>query len=88
MSALYHVSLLLVLSIWSFSVKRVSVKVLVLLMPVLGEAVQLFIPGRTPDFIDVFHGYLGILIGYCLVKMRRELKPAVKNVKFFINKKV
>jgi VanZ family protein len=88
MNAIYHVSLLLILSIWSFSRKRVSVIILVLLVPVLGEAAQLFIPGRTPDFIDVFHGYLGILIGYCLVKMWRELKPVVKNAKFNLIKTV
>ena len=82
MSALYHVMLLLILSIWSFSRKRVSVIVIVFLIPVLGEAVQVVIPGRTPDFNDVLHGYLGILLGYCLVKMWRELKPVVKNAKF------
>jgi len=86
MNALYHVSLLLILSIWSFSRKRVSVIVIVFLIPVLGEAVQVFIPGRTPDLFDVLHGYLGILLGYCLVKMCRELKPVMKNAKFHLKK--
>lgn len=87
MRALYHVSLLLILSIWSFSLKRFSVIVLVLLIPVLGEAVQVFIPSRTTDLFNVLHGYLGILLGYCLVKMWRELRPVLKNVKFHLSKK-
>ena len=60
--------------------------VVVFLIPVLGEIVQIFIPSRTPDFIDVLHGYLGILLGYCLVKIWRELKPVMKTVKCHLDK--
>ena len=62
--------------------------ILLLTIPVLGETVQVFIPSRTPDFMDILHGYLGILLGYSLVKMWKEIKPAIKNVQYHLEKKV
>jgi glycopeptide antibiotics resistance protein len=86
MSTLYHVTVLCLLSIWGFSFKRTGMTILLFTIPLLGEIVQVFIPSRTPDFMDILHGYLGILAGYCLVKMWREIKPAVKNVQYHMEK--
>lgn len=88
MSTLYHVTVLLILSIWGFSLKRIGMIALVFMIPVLGETVQIFIPSRIPDFMDILHGYLGILAGYCLVKIWREIKPVAKNVQYHLGKQV
>ena len=86
-SALYHVLVLFVVSLGVFSFKRFNLIVLLFMIPVLGEIVQFFLPGRTPEFIDVLHGYLGILGGYCFVQMCREIKPVAKKVQFHLRKK-
>ena len=87
-STLYHATVLCILSIWGFSFKRIGMIGLIFMIPVLGETVQVFIPNRIPDFMDILHGYLGILAGYCLVKMWREIKPAVKNAQYVREKQV
>jgi glycopeptide antibiotics resistance protein len=87
-SAFYHVTILFILAIWGFSLKRLSIITLLFMIPVLGETVQFFIPSRTVDIMDVLHGYLGILAGYCVVKMWREIKPTVKTIKFYLEKQV
>jgi hypothetical protein len=60
--------------------------ILLFTVPVVGEAIQVFVPNRTPDFMDILHGYLGILAGYCLVKIWREIKPVVKTVQYHVEK--
>ena len=57
---------------------------LVLAIPALTEIVQFFMPGRVPDFTDAFHGYLGIILAYCLVQMWREIAPVVKKFRLQI----
>lgn len=86
-SALYHVLVLFVLSIGVFSLKRVSMIVLLFMLPVLGETLQVFMPSRIPDLVDALHGYLGIVAGYCFVKMWIEIKPVVKKVQLDLKKK-
>jgi len=89
MSAFYHVFVLFVFSVGVFSFKRLSMTILLFMIPVLGETVQVFMPGRTPDFIDVLHGYLGIVTGYCLVRLWREIKPVVRKDRLhFLKKRV
>jgi VanZ family protein len=87
-SAFYHVTVLFILAIWGFSFKRISIITLLFMIPVLGEAVQLFIPSRTVDILDVLHGYLGILAGYCVVKMWIEIKPVVKTIQLHLERQV
>ncbi|UCE82971.1 MAG: VanZ family protein [Deltaproteobacteria bacterium] len=87
-SAFYHVTVLFILAIWGFSLKRTSIITLLFMIPVLGETVQFFIPSRTVDILDVLHGYLGILAGYCLVKMWIEIQPVVKNIQFHLERQV
>ncbi len=79
-NAFYHVSLLFLFSIVVFPLKRRSLVALVLMVPALTEIVQFFMPGRVPDLKDAFHGYLGILLAFCLVQMWRELAPVVKKI--------
>jgi len=86
--ALSHFLVLLILSVGVFPGRRLSMIVPLFVLPVLGEAVQFFMPDRTPDFMDVLHGYLGILVGYCLVQMWREIKPVVRKVRLHLKKKV
>lgn len=81
--ALYHVLVLFVLSMGVFSFKRVSIIILLFMSPVLGEVVQIFMPGRVPDFVDALYGYLGILAGYCLVQLWREISPTVRKVRLY-----
>ena len=76
--AFYHLSLLFIFSIMIFPLKRTSLVVLVLAIPAVTEIVQFFLPGRVPDFMDAFHGYLGILLAYSLMQMWREIVPVVK----------
>ena len=40
---------------------------LILIHPYIIEGVQFFIPGRTPDTVDVMVGLTGTLLGFCLV---------------------
>ncbi len=76
--AFYHLSVLFILSIMIFPLKRSSLVALVLAIPALTEIVQFFMPGRVPDFMDAFHGYLGIILAYCLVQMWREIAPVAR----------
>jgi len=81
--AFYHLSVLFIISIMVFPLKRSSLIALVLTIPALTEIVQFFLPGRVPDFMDAFHGYLGIILAYCLVQMWREIAPVVKKISNF-----
>ena len=67
--AIYHLSLLFTISVIVFPLKRRRLVTLLFLIPPLIEIVQFFVPGRVPDFMDAFHGYLGILLAYCLIQM-------------------
>jgi VanZ family protein len=78
--AFYHLLLLFICSLLVFPLNRGSLVVLVLVVPALTEIVQFFMPGRVPDFMDAFHGYLGIILAYCLVQMWREIAPVVKKI--------
>ena len=78
--AFYHLFLLFILSLMVFPLKRSSLVALVLAIPALTEIVQFFMPSRVPDFMDAFHGYLGIILAYCLVHMWRELAPVVRKI--------
>jgi hypothetical protein len=60
--AIYHLSLLFIIYMIFFPLKRSSLVVLLLVIPALTEIVQFFVVGRVPDFMDAFHGYLGILL--------------------------
>lgn len=82
--AIYHLSLLFIISMIFFPLKRSRLVVLLLVIPVLTEIVQFFVPGRVPDFMDAFHGYLGILLAYCLIQMWREILPAVKKFRLHL----
>jgi hypothetical protein len=87
--AIYHLSLLFVISLIFFPLKRSRLVFLIFLIPGLTEIVQFFVPGRVPDFMDVFHGYLGILLAYCLIQMWRELLPPLKKLRLhFVRKGV
>jgi VanZ family protein len=81
--AFYHLSLLFIISIMVFPLKRSSLVALVLVVPALTEIMQFFMPGRVPDFMDAFHGYLGIILAYCLVQMWREIAPVTKRISEF-----
>jgi VanZ family protein len=78
--AFYHLSLMFLFSMMVFPLKRRSLVALVLVVPALTEIVQFFMPGRVPDFMDAFHGYLGILLAFCLVQMWRELAPVTRKI--------
>jgi VanZ family protein len=77
-------SLLFIISMIFFPLKRSRLVVLLLVIPALTEIVQFFVPGRVPDFMDAFHGYLGILLAYCLIQMWREILPAVKKFRLHL----
>ena len=84
--AIYHLSLLFIISMIFFPLKRSRLVVLLLVIPALTEIVQFFVPGRVPDFMDAFHGYLGILLAYCLIQMWREILPAVKKFRLHLQR--
>jgi hypothetical protein len=71
--AFYHLSVLFIISIMVFPLKRSSLVALVLAIPALTEIVQFFMPSRVPDFMDAFHGYLGW----------REIAPVTKRIADF-----
>ena len=81
--AFYHLSVLFIISIMVFPLTRSSLVALVLAIPAVTEIVQFFLPNRVPDFMDAFHGYLGIILAYCLVQMWREIAPVVKKIANF-----
>ena len=81
--AFYHLSLLFVFSLVVFPLQRSSLVALVLVVPALTEIAQFFMPSRVPDFMDAFHGYLGIILAYCLVQMWREIAPVTKRIAEF-----
>ena len=85
--AIYHLSLLFVISLIFFPLKRKRLIVLIFAIPVLTEIVQFFLPGRVPDFMDAFHGYLGIVLAYCLIQLWRELLPLQKKIRLHFESK-
>jgi VanZ family protein len=78
--AFYHLSFLFIFSMVVFPLKRSSLVALTLAVPALTEIVQFFMPSRVPDFMDAFHGYLGIILAYCIVLMWREIAPVTKRI--------
>jgi len=70
--AFYHLFLMFIFSIMVFPLKRSGLVALVLVIPALTEIVQFFMPSRVPDFMDAFHGYLGIILAW------REIAPVAK----------
>ena len=86
--ALCHFLVLVGLSVGILPRRRLTTIVLLFLIPILGEIVQFFMPTRTPDLMDVYYGYLGILAGYCLVQLWREIEPAVKKAQLHLKNKV
>ena len=87
MNALYHVLVPFVLSMGIFPFRRLSMIIILFMIPMLAEISQIFFPGRTADLIDALHGYLGILAGYCLVQLYREIQPVVKKAQPYSLKK-
>ena len=81
MDSLYHFLLLFILSIPVLLFRRPRPIALLLSIPVITEISQFFVPGRTPALTDAIYGYLGILAGYSLVLMWREISPTVKKVR-------
>lgn len=82
--AICHLSLLFIISMIFFPLKRSCLVAVLLVIPSLAEIVQFFVPGRVPDFMDAFHGYLGILLAYCFIQMWREILPAVKKFRLLL----
>ena len=84
--AIRHLSLLFVISMIIFPLKRSCLVVLLLVIPPIIEFAQFFMPDRVPDVMDAFHGYLGILLAYCLIQMWQELLPAVKKLRLHLQR--
>ena len=80
MCSFSHFLVLVVLSVGVFSRRGLSMMILLFMVPVFGELAQFFMPSRTPDFMDVLYGYLGIVAGYCIVQLWREIWAVVKKV--------
>ena len=86
MDALYHFLVLFILSIPILLLRRPRPVALLLVIPVLAEILQFFMPGRTPALMDAIYGYLGILAGYCLVQLWREISPTVREVRLYMKR--
>jgi VanZ family protein len=43
------------------------------------EVTQAFIPGRTPEFLDVLANSLGVLFGALVYFLFRKIKPIAQN---------
>ena len=84
--AIYHVSSLFFISLIFFPLKRSRLIVSLFLLPPLVEIAQFFVPGRVPDVMDAFHGYMGIVLAYCLIHMWQELLPAVKKLRLHLQR--
>ena len=48
------------------------------LLPAVVEAIQLFIPTRTADWLDLQVGIGGVICGYCLIRLYRETVPTFR----------
>jgi hypothetical protein len=86
MDSLYHFLVLFILSIAVLLLRRPRPVALLLVIPVLTEILQFFVPGRTPALMDAIYGYLGILAGYCLVQLWRETSPTVRKVRLYMKR--
>ena len=86
MDALYHFLVLFILSIPVLLLRRPRPVVLLLVIPLFTEILQFFMPGRTPDLMDAIYGYFGILVGYSLVRLWREISPTVKKVRLYMKR--
>jgi VanZ family protein len=84
--AIYHVSSLFFVALIFFPLKRSRLLVLLFLLPPLIETAQFFVPGRVPDVMDAFHGYVGILLAYCLIQLWQELLPAVRKLRLHLQR--
>lgn len=49
-----------------------------LLLPLVVEIAQLYIPGRTFDLLDLQFGVGGIICAYCLIRLYREMAPTFR----------
>jgi hypothetical protein len=86
MDAFYHFLVLFILSIAVLLLRCPRPVALLLVIPVLTEILQVFLLGRTPALMDAIYGYLGIVAGYCLVQLWREIRPTVKKGRLYMKR--
>ena len=49
-----------------------------LLLPFVVEAAHLFMPSRTADWKDLVFGLGGVICGWCLITLYREITPTLR----------
>lgn len=50
-----------------------------ILIGICVEGAQSFVPGRTPEFLDILANSLGVLLGTLLYFLFRKIKPSAQN---------
>ena len=56
-----------------------SILAIQILVGICLEVTQAFIPGRTPEFLDVLANSLGVLFGALVYFLFRKIKPIAQN---------
>lgn len=69
-----HIIVYFLVGLFAFLQRDKALSILFLTTPFIIEIVQPFV-GRTFDWNDIFHDFLGIIMAYCAVHLWDEVYP-------------
>jgi len=69
-----HIIVFFLAGLFAFLQRDKALSILFLTTPFIIEIVQPFV-GRTFDWNDIFHDFLGIIMAYCAVRLWDEIYP-------------
>jgi hypothetical protein len=69
-----HIIVFFLVGLFAFLQRDKALSILFLTTPFIIEIVQPFV-GRTFDWNDIFHDFLGIIMAYCAVRLWDEIYP-------------
>lgn len=69
-----HIIVFFLAGLFAFLQRDKVLSILFLTTPFIIEIIQPFV-GRTFDWNDIFHDFLGIIMAYCVVRLWDEIYP-------------
>ena len=81
-----HIIVFCLAGLFAFLQRDKALSILFLTIPFIIEIVQPFV-GRTFDWNDIFHDFLGIIMAYCAVRLWDEVYPIRAAIKRTVKSK-
>jgi len=81
-----HITVYFLVGLFVFLQRDKALSILFLTTPFIVEIVQPFV-GRTFDWNDIFHDFLGIIMAYCAIRLWNEIYPIRAAIKRIVKSK-